>query len=797
MQLLSARKLQQSPTLPRFPSAIPTAQPPPLGNSITAALSAGGTTGTPSAPSDPLVSGGDTNPPSFPSLPLTPTEPLLSQPAPAGSLIGSPAFNQVENTPAASAGDQNISSALAGAPSGGPSQGGVAGSISGNSPSGSLNQGGGSGSGSGNGGGTVASATGAAGPTPASSSGSITSAAVKACDWKQGGANCSATASCVPDPNVPALDLALPLTYFPLTGGSLNSWPYSGKTGQIGAGNVSWVPDPLFGSVMTCTPGSRVVLAPLQGLMYGRSGAWAVNLWMKKQANDSSSGLYEYLFSHAAASAQSMGAYNSSSDGFAENQIELFMPSRSKALYGIVRAVVKDSNDGPAPVYVDSDGAVGDNQRRTPIFGATNLTDGDWHMVTITTWPSGRRGYRMFIDGTIAVQIPNQEYPGPSNPEAEIDGGDPIILTGRLNLCGRAGNSLTADVMRDYAGAISQLSLYDSALTSREVALLFGAVRGFRKKPIPPAPCLEHSISDPTGMIVQQAGCGCAGRSAPPLYDFSGPATATAAGNGTGSPTGNGNGTVFNQPTGAPCTLDLYKATGLAFCAPGLICAANPPSNATTAPADAASGDPVVAAAAAAVASLSRLLQQRVGTCAVPLPGALVPDSYPPLWPPPIAYFPLTEQSLQTWPDGGYGGTGHNVSWELDTRFGNVLSCNASNFSYVTLDAVPYAANGPFAINLWVKMASSDMNGSLFEYVFSHTAAAGFTAMGPDQIHIFVPEASNALYGLAARVIVKDHEDADTGPESNVWLDSDGRVAFEGRPDGTRADDGVDMGDAE
>lgn len=50
-----------------------------------------------------------------------------------------------------------------------------------------------------------------------------------------------------------------------------------------------------------------------------------------------------------------------------------------------------------------------------------------------------------------------------------------------------------------------------------------------------------------------------------------------------------------------------------------------------------------MAAAAAAVASLSRLLQQRIGTCAVPLSGALVPDSYPPLWPAPIAYFPLTE----------------------------------------------------------------------------------------------------------------------------------------------------------
>lgn len=64
-----------------------------------------------------------------------------------------------------------------------------------------------------------------------------------------------------------------------------------------------------------------MVLAPLQGLSYGRTGGFAVNMWMKKDANDSSTGLYEYLFSHAAASAQSMGAYNTSTDGFAQNQV--------------------------------------------------------------------------------------------------------------------------------------------------------------------------------------------------------------------------------------------------------------------------------------------------------------------------------------------------------------------------------------------------------------------------------------------------------------------------------------------
>lgn len=51
-------------------------------------------------------------------------------------------------------------------------------------------------------------------------------------------------------------DLALPLSYFPLTGGSLDSWPYSGRTGMIGAGNVTWVSDDLFGSVMHCMPGT-------------------------------------------------------------------------------------------------------------------------------------------------------------------------------------------------------------------------------------------------------------------------------------------------------------------------------------------------------------------------------------------------------------------------------------------------------------------------------------------------------------------------------------------------------------
>lgn len=55
--------------------------------------------------------------------------------------------------------------------------------------------------------------------------------------------------------------------------------------------------------------------------------------------------------------------------------------------------------------------------------------------------------------------------------------------------------------------------------------------------------------------------------------------------------------------------------------------------------------------------------------------------------------------------------------------------------SYVLLDPVPYAASGPFSVNLWVKMDHDDMTGNSLGYIFSHTAAHGFTETGPDQVN--------------------------------------------------------------
>jgi hypothetical protein len=45
-------------------------------------------------------------------------------------------------------------------------------------------------------------------------------------------------------------------------------------------------------------------------------------------------------------------------------QVNIYIPAPGRPLSGIVRAVVKDSNDGVTGTYLDSDGAVADNARR-------------------------------------------------------------------------------------------------------------------------------------------------------------------------------------------------------------------------------------------------------------------------------------------------------------------------------------------------------------------------------------------------------------------------------------------------
>jgi hypothetical protein len=174
--------------------------------------------------------------------------------------------------------------------------------------------------------------------------------------------------------------------------------------------------------------------------------------------------------------------------------------------------------------------------------------------------------------------------------------------------------------------------------------------------------------------------------------------------------------------------------------------------------------------------------------CAAPQPGVFLPPTLTPAWPAPLAYFPLTAGSLDSWPDAQYSGTNQGAQFALDSRFGSVLSCNSVSgwrlshvaaaprptkalrasssplpeppaagcpspttlthphpppypppqgwLSHATLDPVPYAASGPFAVNIWARLAQGALQGGgNYSYVFAHSggAAVPFGA-GPNHV---------------------------------------------------------------
>ena len=74
-------------------------------------------------------------------------------------------------------------------------------------------------------------------------------------------------------------------------------------------------------------------------------------------------------------------------------QIHMFLPEDAHPAHGLLRSVVKDSTDPDTNVFVDSDGHVNDNTPRVNgTFLNMPLTNGNWHMATLTSRPNGTRG---------------------------------------------------------------------------------------------------------------------------------------------------------------------------------------------------------------------------------------------------------------------------------------------------------------------------------------------------------------------------------------------------------------------
>lgn len=85
----------------------------------------------------------------------------------------------------------------------------------------------------------------------------------------------------------------------------------------------------------------------------------------------------------------------------------MYIPGTAHQLFGLLRVNVKDSNDEDegslSDTFLDSDGRISDNDRR-PIDNkrTANVTDGAWHMVTLTTHADKTPGFLLYVDGKIA-----------------------------------------------------------------------------------------------------------------------------------------------------------------------------------------------------------------------------------------------------------------------------------------------------------------------------------------------------------------------------------------------------------
>lgn len=71
-----------------------------------------------------------------------------------------------------------------------------------------------------------------------------------------------------------------------------------------------------------------------------------------------------------------------------------------------MRAIVEDSNDPSGTAYtLDSDGKHNANEPKTADANFKNVSDGAWHMVSITTQTDGSRGFLLYIDGQMAGML--------------------------------------------------------------------------------------------------------------------------------------------------------------------------------------------------------------------------------------------------------------------------------------------------------------------------------------------------------------------------------------------------------
>ena len=99
-------------------------------------------------------------------------------------------------------------------------------------------------------------------------------------------------------------------------------------------------------------------------------------------------------------------------------QISIYVPEEQHPRYGVVRAVIKDTNDednstsGAQQIYLDSDGLVSDNVNLSVSSNPNPMADGNWHVVTISTHADMTTGFDLYLDGAPVGDMLQGNYTG-------------------------------------------------------------------------------------------------------------------------------------------------------------------------------------------------------------------------------------------------------------------------------------------------------------------------------------------------------------------------------------------------
>lgn len=98
--------------------------------------------------------------------------------------------------------------------------------------------------------------------------------------------------------------------------------------------------------------------------------------------------------------------------------MNIYFPEQQHNRYGVLRAVVKDTTNennsstrGEA-VFLDSDHRVANNYATPELNGGNPMTDGKWHMATVTTQPDLSTGFLLYLDGVVAGEMKSGLYTG-------------------------------------------------------------------------------------------------------------------------------------------------------------------------------------------------------------------------------------------------------------------------------------------------------------------------------------------------------------------------------------------------